>query len=56
MQDRSRLIRTPVDISRLVEEMLELLKVSISKHAVLKTNLGKDLPAVRAMPHRSGRS
>ena len=36
-----------VDLSRLVEEMLELLKVSISKHAVLKTDLPKNLPAVR---------
>ena len=36
-----------VDLSRLVEEMLELLKVSISKHAVLKTDLRKNLPAVR---------
>jgi CheY-like chemotaxis protein/two-component sensor histidine kinase len=35
-----------VDVSRLVEEMLELLKVSISKHATLKTDLGHDLPAV----------
>jgi two-component system, cell cycle sensor histidine kinase and response regulator CckA len=36
----------PVDVSRLVAEMLELLKVSISKHAVLTTNLHNDLPAV----------
>jgi PAS domain S-box-containing protein len=36
-----------VDLSRLVEEMLELLKVSISKHAVLKTELRKNLPTVR---------
>ena len=36
----------PVDVSSVVEEMLELLKVSISKHAVLKTTLGKGLPAV----------
>jgi len=36
----------PIDVSRLVTEMLELLKVSISKHAVLTTNLQKDLPAV----------
>src|SRR5260370_11124180 len=36
-----------VDLSRLVEEMLELLKVSISKHAVLKTDLRRTLPAVR---------
>jgi two-component system cell cycle sensor histidine kinase/response regulator CckA len=36
----------PVDLSRLTTEMLELMKVSISKHAVLKINLDKDLPAV----------
>jgi CheY-like chemotaxis protein/two-component sensor histidine kinase len=36
-----------VDLSRLVEEMLELLKVSISKHAVLKTDLCQSLPAVQ---------
>lgn len=36
-----------VDVSELVEQMLELLKVSISKHAVLKTELGRGLPAVR---------
>jgi len=33
--------------TRLVEEMLELLKVSISKHAVLRTDLRDNLPAVR---------
>jgi len=37
----------PVDISQLVGEMLELLKVSISKGAVLKTDLAEGLPAVR---------
>ena len=37
-----------VDISRLVEEMLELLKISISKHSILKTDLGKNLPPLRA--------
>jgi two-component system cell cycle sensor histidine kinase/response regulator CckA len=36
----------PVDLSRLVEEMLELLKVSISKHAVLKSDLGQNLAPV----------
>jgi hypothetical protein len=36
----------PVDVSRLVEEMLELLKISISKRAILKIELGQDLPAV----------
>jgi two-component system, cell cycle sensor histidine kinase and response regulator CckA len=36
----------PVDLSRLVEEMLQLLKVTISKHAVLMTDLQRSLPAV----------
>ena len=36
----------PVDVSQLVEEMLALLNVSISKHAVLRTSLAPNLPAV----------
>ncbi len=36
-----------VDVSQLAEEILELLKVSISKHAVLRTVLCDNLPAVR---------
>ncbi len=43
-QDKANL--EVVDVSQLVEEMLQLLKVSISKHAVLKTDLGKNLPTV----------
>ena len=39
-----------VDISGIVEDMLELLKVSVSKHVRVETNLGKQLPAVRANP------
>ena len=39
-----------VDVSAIVEDMLELLKVSVSKHAAVETDLGKDLPAVRANP------
>jgi PAS domain S-box-containing protein len=38
----------PVDISLLVGEMLQLLKVSISKHATLKVDLSKNLLAIRA--------
>jgi PAS domain S-box-containing protein len=38
----------PVDLSRIVKEMIELLKVSVSKHALLETDLGNDLPAVLA--------
>jgi PAS domain S-box-containing protein len=36
----------PVDVSAIVEEMLELLKASVSKRAVLKINLAKSLPSV----------
>jgi two-component system, cell cycle sensor histidine kinase and response regulator CckA len=43
-QDKANL--EAVDVSRLVEEMLPLLKISISKQVVLKTDLGKNLPAV----------
>jgi PAS domain S-box-containing protein len=44
-QDKATLV-APLDLSQLVEEMIELLKVSISKHVVLKTDLSRDLPAV----------
>jgi len=37
-----------VDVSQIVEQMLELMRVSVSKHAVVEENLGKDLPPVRA--------
>ena len=36
-----------VDLTALVEEMLELLKISISKYAVLSTDLRVDLPSLR---------
>jgi len=48
-QDGTALLEA-VDLSRLVEEILELLRVSISKHAVLRylrTDLSRNLPAVR---------
>jgi CheY-like chemotaxis protein len=44
-QDQASLVER-VDLSRLTAEMLELLKVSISKHAHLQINLEKNLPAV----------
>ena len=37
-----------VDFSCMVEEMLTLLRVSASKHAVVETELAKDLPPLRA--------
>ncbi len=43
--DQTHLVE-PLDLSELVQDMLELLKVSISKHAVLKADLDKSLPAV----------
>ena len=39
-----------IDISAIVEDMLELLKVSVSKHVSVEADLGKQLPAVRANP------
>ena len=39
-----------LDLSQLVEEMLKLLKVSISKRAILRTGLDKNLPAIRGHP------
>jgi two-component system, cell cycle sensor histidine kinase and response regulator CckA len=44
-QDRAGVVE-PVDLLGLVAEMVELMKVSISKQAVLKLNLDKSLPAV----------
>jgi PAS domain S-box-containing protein len=38
----------PIDLSLLVGEMLELIRVSISKHAMLQTDLAKGLPPVQA--------
>jgi PAS domain S-box-containing protein len=36
-----------VDVSQTVEQMIELIKISVSKHATLTTDLGKDLPPVQ---------
>jgi two-component system, cell cycle sensor histidine kinase and response regulator CckA len=44
-RDRASLVE-PLDLPRLVEEMLELLKVSVSKQVDLKIELDKKLPAV----------
>jgi hypothetical protein len=40
----------PVDVSSLVDEMLQLRKVSVSKHVALEADLGEGLPAVHANP------
>jgi len=40
----------PFDLTFLIEEMLQLLKISISKHATLEFDLGKNLRAVKANP------
>ncbi len=39
-----------VDVSEIVKDMLELLKVSVSKHVKVDTDLGTGLRAVRANP------
>jgi two-component system, cell cycle sensor histidine kinase and response regulator CckA len=38
----------PVDISKTIEDMIELLRVSVSKNATLEIDLAKELPAVQA--------
>jgi PAS domain S-box-containing protein len=40
----------PIDLSSLVEEMLQLLQVSISKQVILEAELSSDLPAVDGSP------
>jgi PAS domain S-box-containing protein len=37
-----------IDLSKTVDEMLSLLKVSVTKHALIKADLDQDLPAIRA--------
>jgi len=39
-----------VDLSNIVEQMLALLKVSVSKHAVIIADLAQNLPALPASP------
>jgi two-component system cell cycle sensor histidine kinase/response regulator CckA len=43
-------VRELIDISGIVGDMLELLKVSVSKHVTVETDFGKQLCAVRASP------
>ncbi|MCP4898805.1 MAG: PAS domain S-box protein [bacterium] len=45
---KGRFVVDPIDLSALVEEMVHLLHASISKKAVLKLQLGSNLPAVEA--------
>jgi two-component system cell cycle sensor histidine kinase/response regulator CckA len=44
---KEREVFREVDVSRIVEEMLALLRFSVSKHALLEPNLGEGLPPVR---------
>ncbi len=45
---KGKFIVQPLDLSRLIQEMAHLLKVSISKKAAIVQALGKDLPAFEA--------
>ncbi|MBL9022455.1 MAG: response regulator [Myxococcales bacterium] len=45
---RGRFVVEPIDLSALVEDTLHLLQVSLSKKAVLKLALAKDLPRIEA--------
>ena len=54
MPDKTKPARSSQWICRGNEEMLELVKVAISKQVVLKINLGKNLPLYWGMARRSG--
>jgi PAS domain S-box-containing protein len=45
---KESVVSGPVDVSRVVKEMLELLKVSVSKRAAIESDLAQDLPAIQA--------
>ena len=45
-----------VDLSKTVEEMLSLLRVSVTKHAVIQADLDPHLPAIRPAQRRSDKS
>jgi PAS domain S-box-containing protein len=44
----------PVDLSKTVEEMLSLLKVSVNKRALIRADLQNDLPAIEASTAQIG--
>ncbi len=45
---KGRFVVKPIDVSQMVEEMSHILKMSISKKAILKLNLADTLPSVEA--------
>lgn len=47
---KGRFVLTEVDMNRLVQEMTQLLSVSISKKAVIRYDLAPSLPAISADP------
>ena len=44
---KGRFVVEPLDLNRLIEEMIHILQVSISKKVVLKFNYGQAIPAVK---------
>ncbi|MFW5869576.1 MAG: response regulator [Planctomycetota bacterium] len=45
---KGRFVVRPIDLNELVDEMLHLLEVSMSKKAVLRRDLAEDLPLIEA--------
>ena len=43
-----------IDLSKIVKDMLALLRISVSKHAVMDADLGQDLPAICASAAQLG--
>jgi PAS domain S-box-containing protein len=47
---QEREVIEPLDVSAIVEDMLELLQVTVSKHVKVETRLGRNLPQLLASP------
>jgi len=45
---KGRFVIQPIDLTEIVEEMAHLLEISISKNAILRYNLGQNLPKIEA--------
>jgi PAS domain S-box-containing protein len=45
---RGKFMVQPINLSELVEDMFELIKVSVSKNATINCNLAKDIPLIEA--------
>jgi len=47
---QEKAVSEAIDLSSIIEDMLDLLKVVVTKHAALRVDLTRDLPAIDANP------